>query len=120
MESKSCNCGSDDKLVIACSGAADLGHISDEVARKLSKETNRKMSCMALFATCSNEKIEDFKSNDILVIDGCNLDCGKKIMQQRGIEDYTFLRLTDLGYEKGKTPFEPKTIDAIFKKAASL
>ena len=65
MENKTCNCGTDDKIVIACSGAADVGHISDEVARKLSKNTNRKMSCLALFASCSNEKIEEFKSKNI-------------------------------------------------------
>ena len=119
MENKTCNCGAD-KMVIACSGAADVGHISDEVARKLSKDTNRKMGCLVLFATCSQEKIEDLKSKDILVIDGCGEDCGKKIMQQRGIDDYTFLRITDLGYEKGKTPLANETIDAIFEKAKSF
>lgn len=120
MENKTCNCGTEEKIVIACSGAADVGYISDAVARKLSKNTNRKMSCLALFASCNNEKIEEFKSKNILVIDGCNLDCGKKIMQQRGIEDYTFLRITDMGYEKGKTPCTPETVDAIFEKTESL
>lgn len=120
MENKTCNCGTEDKIVIACSGAADVGHISDEVARKLSKNTNRKMSCLALFAVCNDEKIEDFKTKNILVIDGCNVDCGRKVMQQRGIENYEYLRITDLGYEKGKTPFTPENIDAIFEKAESL
>ncbi len=120
MENKTCNCGAEEKIVIACSGAADVGHISDEVARKLSKNTNRKMSCLALFAVCNDQKIEEFKSKNILVIDGCNVDCGKKVMRQRGIENYEYIRITDLGYEKGKTPFIPETIDAIFEKAERL
>lgn len=35
MENKTCNCGTEDKIVIACSGATNVGHISDEIARKL-------------------------------------------------------------------------------------
>ena len=68
----------------------------------------------------NDELIEDFKSKNILVIDGCNVDCGKKVMQKRGIDNYEYLRITDLGYEKGKTPFTPEALDVIFEKAATL
>jgi uncharacterized metal-binding protein len=120
MENKTCNCGADDKLVIACSGAVDVGHILDEVARKLSKNTNRKMGCLALFAVCNDEKIEEFKSNNILVIDGCNVDCGKKVMKQRGIDKFEYLRITDLGYTKGNTPAIEENVNPIYEKAMSL
>ncbi|MFC2151758.1 putative zinc-binding protein [Bacteroidota bacterium] len=120
MEDKSCNCCSDDKIVIACSGAADVGYISDQVARKLGSSNIRKMSCLALFAVCNDEKINEFKAQNILVIDGCNVDCGKKVMQQRGVESYNYLRITDLGFEKGKTPTTSDTINTIFEKAVNL
>ncbi|MFC2096189.1 putative zinc-binding protein [Bacteroidota bacterium] len=120
MENKTCNCGSDDKIVISCSGAADVGHISDQVARKLGKNNIRKMSCLALFAVSNNEKIEDFKSKNILVIDGCNVDCGKKIMAQKGIEEYEYFRITDFGYTKGQTPASEVNVDALYKKAECL
>ena len=120
MENKSCTCGGGDKIVIACSGAADLGHISDMLARKLSSNDIRKMSCMALFAAGNDELIEKFKSQDILVIDGCSVDCGKKIMDKRGFEDYEYLRLTDLGYIKGETPATEENVKAIYEKAELL
>lgn len=120
MENKSCNCNADHKIVIACSGAADVGLISDQVARKLAKNNDRKMSCMALFASCSNEMIGDFKQKDILVIDGCSVDCGKKIMDQRGISDYSYLRITDLGFEKGKTPANEANVNTVFEKSLAV
>ncbi len=113
MEKKTCNCSVDDKLVITCSGAADVGYISDQVARKLSRNNERKMSCLALFATCSEDKLNEFKKQDILVIDGCNEDCGRKVMEQRGISNYSYLRVTDLGFEKGKTPTTQETVQTV-------
>jgi len=120
MENKACSCGADNKIVIACSGAADVGLISDQVSRKLSLSNQRKMSCLALFATCSDEMINDFKNKEILVIDGCNIDCGKKIMEQRGISDYSYLRITDHGFTKGKTLANAKNIQAVLEKSLAL
>ena len=120
METMACNCGSNEKMVIACSGAADVGYISDQVSRKLSRNKFCKMSCMALFASCSEEKINELKTKDILVIDGCTEDCGKRVMMDRGIENYKWLRITDIGYEKGKTPTSQKTIQEVYDKAVVL
>lgn len=55
------------------------------------------MNCLTLAATGTKEIIDEFKNSNILVIDGCNEDCGKKIMVMIGI-NYMYLRLTDLGY----------------------
>lgn len=120
MENKSCNCGNDNKIVITCSGAADVGYVSDQVARKLSRNNHRKMSCLALFATCDDEKINDFKEMEILVIDGCSEDCGKKVMQNRRIDNYSYLRITDLGFEKGKTTTSTETVQQVYDTARAV
>lgn len=120
MENKSCCCGGEKKLVVSCSGAADVGHISDLVARKLSKSSDRKMTCLALIAVCNQDMIDDFKTQNILVIDGCKVDCGKKVMIQRGIGNYEHLRITDLGYAKGETPANEENVNSIYKKAEQL
>jgi uncharacterized metal-binding protein len=75
------------------------------------------MNCLTVAATGTDEKIEEFKQSNILVIDGCNDDCGKKIMAMRGITNYHYLRLTDLGYEKGKTPSSQFVIDSVIEIA---
>jgi len=116
-EKPTCGCGVDEYMVLSCSGASDLGYIADQVARKLHRNKVRKMNCLTVAATGTEEKIEEFKKCNILVIDGCTEDCGKKIMVMRGITDYRYLRLTDLGYKKGKTPTSTKTIKAVYDKA---
>ena len=117
MEKESCLCRAGENIVITCSGAADVGYVADQAARKLSHNNISKMSCLVLFAICENEKINEFKNKNILVIDGCSEDCGKKIMQQRGIKDNYYLRVTDLGYEKGKTLTSLDTIENVYEKA---
>ena len=117
---KGCTCTSTGKLVLACSGAADLGYISDQVARMLSRHNIRKMNCLAVAASGTKEQIDLFRNSDLLVIDGCNEDCGRKIMEEKMITQYKYLRLTDMGYEKGKTEPSSMTIKEIFKKAERI
>jgi uncharacterized metal-binding protein len=119
MENKTkvqCGCGEGEFIVMACSGASDLGYISDQIARKLHRNKVRKMNCLAVAASGTDEKIDEFKDCNLLVIDGCDEDCGKKIMANRGIENYKYLRLTDLGYEKGKTTPNNDVIKKIYEE----
>ncbi len=120
MEKKDCSCNASQKMVMACSGASDLGHISDIVARKLRDNSVRKMNCLAVVGAGIEKSIEDFKTKDILVIDGCPVDCGKKIMERNGLTDYKYLRITDLGFEKGKTPAIESNVNLIYEKAEAI
>ena len=101
------------KTVFACSGAADLGRISDLVARKLQSDKTRQMKCLAFIGAGIGEMIDSVRNTNMLVIDGCELDCGKLTMEKNGLSNYYHLRLTDLGYEKGQTPVTSKTINEI-------
>ncbi len=108
------------KTVFACSGAADLGRISDLVARKLQSDKTRQMKCLAFIGAGIDEMIDSIKDTDMLVIDGCELDCGRLTMDKNGLSGYHHMRLTDLGYIKGQTPVKSKIIDNITEKAVSL
>ncbi|PLX21626.1 MAG: hypothetical protein C0597_03115 [Marinilabiliales bacterium] len=119
MSTNNCNCGKS-KIVVSCSGAADVGLISDKIARLITQNSNRKMSCLALIASCSTEKIQDFSTNDILVIDGCNVDCGKKIMLSSGINEFGYLRITDLGCEKNNTSTTMEQIKKLYQEVEKL
>jgi uncharacterized metal-binding protein len=78
------------------------------------------MNCLTLAATRTEEKPEKFRKCNILVIDGCNEDCGRKIMKSRGINDYKYLRVTDLGYEKYRTEVKPYVINDVYDKAQMI
>lgn len=117
--SKPCHCSSSEYIVIACSGACDLGQVSDLVARKLRDNKIRKMNCLAAAAAGKEPTIDMFKQANLLLIDGCQLDCGKRILDKAGIGNYRYLRLTDMGYAKGNTPVCDEVITAVYDKACT-
>ena len=112
-----CLCGTAGYIVLSCSGASDVGEIADQVARKLSTQSIRKMSCLAVAGAGIEKSIASFKKKNILIIDGCPIDCGKRIMHKSGIDEYAHLRITDLGYQKGKTGVSSLVVDKIFEQA---
>ena len=114
---KGCQCGSGEKIVIACSGACDLGQVTDIVARKLRDNKVFKMNCLAAVGADVQPTIEAFKAANLLLLDGCAIDCGKKILDKAGITNYQYFRMTDLGYIKGQTPVNDEVIKAVYEKA---
>lgn len=100
-----CACNAAPKLIFACSGAADVGAVADQAARKLTRDGAGKMFCLAGIGGRVSGIVESTKSAAaILAIDGCKLDCAKNCLEQAGFADFHHLRLSDLGMEKGQTP----------------
>jgi len=47
--------------------------------------------------------IQQAKDADLnLVIDGCPIDCARKIFERHGLKNVQYVRVTDLGIEKKK------------------
>jgi uncharacterized metal-binding protein len=103
-----------EKIVLACSGGSDLGEITDKVARKLRNSKVYSMKCLAMVAANNKDLIEKLKTTETIVIDGCPIDCGKKIMEEAWLTDYQYIRLTDLGLVKGQTPVTDETIHMVY------
>ncbi len=114
---KGCLCDNGEYIVIACSGSCDLGQVTDLVARKLRVNKIRKMNCLAAVGADIKPTIEMFKTANLLLIDGCTVDCGKKILEKAGINNYKYMRITDLGYIKGQTPVTNEVIEIVYEKA---
>jgi len=110
----SCACGAAPKLVFSCSGAADVGHVSDLAARKLTAEGTGRMFCLAGIGGRVSGILETTKAaSAILAIDGCPLDCARKTLEEAGLTRFEHLRLSDLGMEKGKTPATAEHVDRV-------
>ena len=123
MENKekgSCSCKSNGSMLLACSGACDLGQITDLVARKLRDEGKSKMHCLAIVGAGVSEPIEAIKKNCIIMLDGCSIDCGKKILDKANFPDYKYIRISDLGYKKGQTPVTKGVINEVCKKVEAI
>jgi uncharacterized metal-binding protein len=112
-ESKS-SCSVAPKLIFACSGAADVGQISDLAARKLSAEGAGKMYCLAGIGGRVSGIVETTRAAAaVLAIDGCALDCARKTLEEAGFTRFEHLRLSDLDMPKGATPATPERVDVV-------
>ena len=121
MAETSGRCCGGTKLIFACSGAADVGAITDRAARKLSKDGSGKMFCLAgVGGRVSGIMKTTEKASAVLAIDGCQLDCAKNCLEQAGFTDFEHLRVTDLGMEKGSSPVTEanvaKVAETVFKR----
>jgi uncharacterized metal-binding protein len=115
------DCCGGPKLIFACSGAADVGAIADQAARKLTREGAGRMYCMAGLSGDGGPMVEATrKASSILAIDGCNGDCVKKTLERLGFKDYAHLRATDLGLEKGSSPVNDENIARVVGKGATM
>ncbi len=104
-EASSCCGGGDGKTVLlyACSGGANVADISDRAARELMFAGQGTMFCLAGLGADIQGMVQTAKDADLnLVIDGCPVECAKKIFDRHGIGNYVQIKVTDLGIEKVK------------------
>jgi len=113
-----CCCGSDGvKLIYACSGAANTGYLADSVARKLMADGKGKMTCLAAIGADMSGFIESAKcAQKNIIIDGCSVSCGRKILEKNGLPYEQYI-VTEFGVEKGQTEI---TSEIITKVAGSI
>lgn len=116
-----CSCGGGDagpKVIFSCSGCADVGELADQTARKLNRDGAGKMACLAGISGRVSGIVKSAEAaQSILAIDGCPLDCTRKTLEIAGFSKVNHLRLSDLGFEKGKTEVSTASIASVISKA---
>lgn len=118
-ENKVCSGGP--KLIFACSGAADVGAIADQAARKMTREGTGKMFCLAGIGGRIDGIMKTTESaSTILAIDGCPLNCVKATLEKAGFNKFTHLQLADMGLEKGKSPANEENVGKAAARGARL
>jgi uncharacterized metal-binding protein len=104
-DSSSC-CGGDKGktvLLYACSGGANVAEIADRAARELMFSGCGTMFCLAGLGADIPDMVQKARAVDLnLVIEGCPMDCSKKIFDRHGLTNYRQIKVTDLGIEKVK------------------
>ncbi len=106
-------CSGDVRMVYSCSGAADVGEISDRVARRLRDEGFAKMSCLAGIGAELSGYVQTAKGADVVfTIDGCGTACAKKGLERIGVIPKAII-LTEMGLEKGKSPAVEEVVSRI-------
>ena len=120
-EKTGCGCsGGGPKLIFACSGAADVGAIADQAARKLTRDGVGKMYCTVGLGGDVKSILDNTRQASlILALDGCPVDCVKHTLERVGL-CYKHVRVTDLGLEKGKSPVNDESIAKVASKCAEV
>ena len=110
-------CGSSNHAIIcACSGAADVGFLSDRTARMLSVAGHGSMYCLAGVGADIESFVKGAKdSGRVIVIDGCPVKCGKKAMDNHGVKSESYV-VTEFGFKKGETGMSEDTVKDAFIK----
>lgn len=117
-------CSAAPRLIFACSGAADVGEVSDRAARKVTREGAGKMFCMAGIGGRVEGILKTTGSAvKVVAVDGCPLNCAKRSLEEAGFTSFQHIQLAALGMEKGKSPATEQRVeqaaDAIRQALAS-
>ena len=119
--SKTNVCCGGPKLVFACSGAADVGAVADQAARKLTKDGAGSMFCLAGIGGRVAPIMEKTNSaSKLLAIDGCPLNCVAETLKQAGFDQFEHMLVTDLGLEKGSTPINDASVEMVVARGTEL
>ncbi len=109
------------KLVFPCSGASDVGGLSDRAARQMTLDQTGRMYCLAGIGGRVDGIMANTKAAArVLAIDGCSQECARKTLEEAGFKDFQHLRLADMGFEKGKTRVTAARIREVAAKGAAL
>ena len=116
-----CSCNSAPKFVFPCSGASDLGGLSDQAARQMTLDGTGKMYCLAGIGG----RVDGIMTNTraaarLLVIDGCPQECARKTMELAGFKDFQHLKLAEMGFKKGEAPLTPARIREVAAKGSEM
>ncbi|MHB8736129.1 MAG: putative zinc-binding protein [Terriglobales bacterium] len=104
-----------------CSGASDVGGLSDQTARQMTRDGTGKMYCLAGIGGRVEGIMATTKAAArVLVIDGCEEECARKTMELAGFKGFQHLKLAELGFKKGETPMTPERIQELANQGAAM
>lgn len=95
-----CCCVGKETLILACSGSSNVGQIANRAMIEFSKQGRGSAFCLAGVEADLSGFVESAKEAETILIDGCRVACGKKMMGRHGITPTRYLVVTDFGVEK--------------------
>jgi len=90
-------------MLLACSGASNVGQLSNAAAVELTQEGFGKMFCLAGIGGRLSGFVQSAKDTPhMVVMDGCPVGCAKAIFETASVALRGYMVLTELGIEKNK------------------
>jgi len=90
-------------MILACSGASNVGQLSNRAAVELTQEGFGKMFCLAGIGGNISNFVQSAKDTPrMIAIDGCEVGCAKANLEKAKVPLKDYIVLTDLGIQKNK------------------
>jgi uncharacterized metal-binding protein len=113
-ENRTC-CGGTVRLVAACSGRSNVGQIANRLMFDMERMGILKGFCITGVGAGLSGFVESARAADLIMIDGCPTGCGKKVLENHGVEPKRYFVVTELlGITKGDVD---DNLDADAKRA---
>ena len=107
--------------VLACSGCSHAGELADHTARRLNQLGVAKMSCLAgVGGHVKTITSTVQKAPELMMIDGCPLECGANSLRLVGITEFKHLKLHELGVRKHDSEVCESTVERLVESAKQL
>lgn len=98
-----CCSGTAPILVAACSGRSNVGQIANQVMVEVDKAGAAKSFCISGVGAGLSGFVESAKTGSVIMIDGCPMQCGKKVLEKHHVEAFRYFVVTELGIKKEDT-----------------
>ena len=122
--SDECCCSGGNIMILPCSGGSNTGQMANQAAVELTREGFGKMYCLAgIGGRLSGFVQSAADADEMIVIDGCEIACGRATLVEAGVPLKKHLVVTELGIEKNKNfdlqPADVATVKEAVKVAFS-
>lgn len=107
--------------IVACSGGSDVGSLTHRATHALVKSGVGKLVCLPAIACRDDEAMATLRAAQrVLVVDGCDSVCVKRVLEQVGITEVVRLNLADLGFKKDAAVVDDAAIIRIAARAERM
>ncbi len=92
-------------MLLPCSGGSNVGQLANRAAVELTTEGFGKIFCLAGIGGRISGFVQSAKdAESVIVIDGCEIGCGRATLQKAGVQlpRHRHLVVTECGIEKNK------------------
>lgn len=102
-EEAKCNCCGENIAIFSCSGAANVGQLSNRIAIELEKKGFGNLMCTAGIGARAPGLMKSAEASDkIIAIDGCPLNCASKTLELAGFKVDNHIVISEFGIKKNK------------------
>ncbi len=97
-----CTTGGSNIMILACSGGSNVGQLTNQAAVELTKEGWGRMFCLAGVGAHLSGFVQSVKDTpQVVVLDGCEIGCAKKIFEHLELPLKNYIVVTkDMQIEK--------------------